>query len=124
MRKSLVLTSAALAVSFLAAPVMAQGMDDAVAAARNQLGLLEYCQAEGHIDGTAVETQTKMMAMLPAATDTTKGDEAYAKGKAGMLSVGGVEQDLTQLESQGGNVADVCKQMADALATAAGQMGG
>ncbi len=123
MRK-LILSSAALAASLMAAPVLAQNMDDAVAGARNQLGLLEYCQAEGHIDGTAVETQTKMMAMLPAATDTTKGDEAYAKGKEGKLSVGGVEQDLTQLESQGGNVADVCKQMADALAQAAAQMGG
>src|SRR5690606_13148412 len=64
MRKFMVFSSAALTASLLSAPLMAQAMDDAVAAARNQLGLLEYCQSEGHIDGAAVEAQTKMMALL------------------------------------------------------------
>ncbi|WP_283177431.1 pore-forming ESAT-6 family protein [Gemmobacter sp. 24YEA27] len=124
MRKSLVLSSAALVASLFAAPLMAQTMDDAVAAARNQLGLLEYCQTEGHTDGAAVEAQTKMMALLPAATDATKGDEAYAKGKEGKLSVGGVEQDLAAAEAQGSSIADMCKQMADAVVAASAQMGG
>ena len=41
MRKSVVFSSAALAVSLLALPVMAQDMDDTIAASQNQLGLLE-----------------------------------------------------------------------------------
>ena len=124
MRKSVVFSSAALAVSLLALPVMAQDMDDTIAASQNQLGLLEYCEAQGHIDGTAVATQVKLMAMLPAPTDTTKTEAAYAKGKEGVLSVGGTESDLKLLDSQGGSLADVCKQMADAMAAVAGQIPG
>ncbi len=124
MRKSVVFSSAALAVSLLALPVMAQDMDDTIAASQNQLGLLEYCEAQGHIDGTAVATQVKLMAMLPAPTDTAKTEAAYAKGKEGVLSVGGTESDLKLLDSQGGSLADVCKQMADAMAAVAGQIPG
>ena len=64
------------------------------------------------------------MAMLPAPTDTAKTEAAYAKGKEGVLSVGGTESDLKLLDSQGGSLADVCKQMADAMAAVAGQIPG
>lgn len=124
MRKFMVFSSAALAASLLSAPLMAQAMDDAVAAARNQLGLLEYCQSEGHIDGAAVEAQTKMMALLPAASDEAKVEEAYNKGKEGKLSISGVEQDLTTLDAQGSSLADMCKQMSDGVVAASAQMGG
>ena len=70
----------------------AQDPDAAVSAARNQLGVLEYCQAEGHIDGNAVEIQGKMIEMLPAATDEDAAVAAYEKGKEGTVSAMGVEQ--------------------------------
>ncbi len=132
MRNLFVLSSASAAFLALALPALAQttagngapNMDDALAAAQNQLGLLEFCQAEGHIDGTAVETQKKMMAMLPAAIDTAKVEAGYTLGREGKLSVAGVEQDLTQIEAQGGKLADVCGEMAKALEAAAAQMGG
>lgn len=122
MRKFLALAAVPAA---LAAPALAQDMDDTLAAARNQLGLLEYCQAEGHIDGTAIETQTGLLAQLPAATDAAKVDAAYEKGRAGTLSAMGVEQNLADAATtQNTSVAEICTQMAGALAAAAGQTGG
>ena len=48
-------------------------MGAAYESARNQLGVLIYCQDKGHIDGKAVETQTKLLTMIPAG-DVAKGD--------------------------------------------------
>ena len=123
MRKSVVFSSAALAVSLLALPVMAQDMDDTIAASQNQLGLLEYCEAQGHIDGTAVATQVKLMAMLPAPTDTAKTEAAYAKGKEGTVSAMGVEQTLTAAATaQNTDVKALCGQLASLVEQAAAQM--
>ncbi|VDC24513.1 pore-forming ESAT-6 family protein [Pseudogemmobacter humi] len=122
MRKFLALAAVSTA---LAAPALAQDLDDTLAAARNQLGLLEYCQAEGHIDGTAVETQAGLLAQLPPATDAEKVDAAYEKGKAGTLSAMGIEQNLADAATtQNTSVAEICTQMAVALAAAAAQTGG
>ena len=48
-----------------AAPAAAD-MGAAYESARNQLGVLIYCQDKGHIGPTAVETQTKLLTMIPA----------------------------------------------------------
>ena len=71
-----------------AAPA-AQDPGAAYESARNQLGVLIYCQDKGHIGPTAVETQTKLLTMIPAG-DTAKGDAAEAKGKQGTVSAMGV----------------------------------
>ena len=82
--------------------------------ARNQLGILQYCQGKGFIDGKAVETQTKLLAMIPAG-DTAKGDAAEAKGKEGSVSAMGVERKLDDAAKEKSTTEEaLCKQM-DAL---------
>lgn len=97
-----------------AAPAMAKDSGAAYESARNQLGVLAYCQEKGHIDGKAVETQTRLLAMIPAG-DTAKGDAAEAKGKTGTVSAMGVERSLADAAKEQNTTEDaLCKQM-DAL---------
>jgi len=97
--------------------------DAAAAAAKNQLGILEYCQAEGHIEGGPVEIQAKMMEMLPAAQNQDVVDAAYAKGKEGTVSAMGVEQTLTAAATaQNTDVKALCGQLASLVEQAAAQM--
>lgn len=82
--------------------------------ARNQLGVLIYCQEKGFIDAAAVETQNRLLAMIPPG-DTAKGDAAEAKGKAGTVSAMGVERSLADAaKEQNSSEEALCKQM-DAL---------
>ncbi len=79
--------------------------------ARNQLGVLKFCQEQGHIDGTAVEIQEKLLTMIPAG-DAAKGDAAEEKGKTGTVSAMGAEQSLdAAATAQGSSVEALCKQM-------------
>lgn len=101
----------------------AQDPDMAVSAARNQLGVLEYCQSEGHIDGAAVETQTELLAMMPAATDEDAAQAAYAKGQEGTVSAMGVEQSLADAAAQqGADEAALCDQLASLVVQAGEQV--
>ncbi|WP_018001251.1 pore-forming ESAT-6 family protein [Paracoccus sp. N5] len=115
-----------LALALFAGAAVAQtapSPDMAVAAAKNQLGVLEYCQTEGHIDGTAIETQTKIMAMFPAAQDEAAVEASYEKGKTGTVSAMGVEQSLADAaKAQGADEAALCKQIAQAVEQAAAQL--
>lgn len=96
-----------------AAPAV-QDSGAAYESARNQLGVLNYCQDQGFIDGKAVETQTKLLAMIPAG-DTAKGDAAEAKGKEGTVAAMGVERTLADAAKEKNTTEDaLCKQM-DAL---------
>lgn len=82
--------------------------------ARNQLGVLTYCQDKGYIDGKAVETQNKLLSMIPSG-DAAKGDAAEAKGKEGTVSAMGVERSLADAATEQKTTEDaLCKQM-DAL---------
>lgn len=118
--------SLGLLISGFALPAFAQqamGPDDAIAAARNQLGVLEYCQANGHIDETAAATQTRILDMMPPATDAAKIEAAYEKGKAGTVSALGVEQSLADAATaQNTDEATLCTQMAAMLEQAAAQL--
>lgn len=106
------------------APVAAQDPGAAYESARNQLGVLTYCQENGHIDGTAVETQAKLMAMIPPG-DEAKGDAAEAKGKEGTVSAMGVERTLADAAKEQGTTEDaLCKQMDALLQQLAAQMPG
>ncbi len=115
-----------LALALFAGAAVAQtapSPDMAVAAAKNQLGVLEYCQTEGHIDGTAIETQTRIMAMFPAAQDEAAVEASYEKGKTGTVSAMGVEQSLADAaKAQGADEAALCKQIAQAVEQAAAQL--
>ena len=126
---SKILKTAALALPFALlsgaafAQTAAPTADDAVAAAQNQLGILEYCQTAGHIDDKAVEVQKKMLTLLPAATDTAKVDAAYAKGKEGTVSAMGIEQTLADAATaQKTDVKALCGQLASLVEQAAAQM--
>ena len=105
-------TAEAPAAAAPATPVQDSGA--AYESARNQLGVLGYCQDKGYIDAKAVETQTRLLAMIPAG-DTAKGDAAEAKGKEGTVSAMGVERTLADAAKEKATTEDaLCKQM-DAL---------
>lgn len=96
------------------APAAAPAAPDTGAAyesARNQLGVLTYCQDKGYIDSKAVETQNKLLSMIPAG-DATKGDAAEAKGKQGTVSAMGVERSLADAATEQKTSEEaLCKQM-------------
>lgn len=107
-----------------ATPPAMPDMGAAYESARNQLGVLTYCQEQGHIDGKAVETQTKLLSMIPAG-DTAKGDAAEELGKKGTVSAMGVERSLDDAaKEQNTDVAALCKQMDALLAQMAAQLPG
>ena len=104
------------------APVMSQDPGAAYESARNQLGVLIYCQENGYIDGSAVETQNKLMTMIPPG-DATRGDAAEAKGKEGTVSAMGVERSLSDAATEQKTTEDaLCKQMDALLKQLAAQM--
>ena len=116
----------ALALALSAGAAVAQtapSPDMAISAAKNQLGILEYCQTEGHIDGKAVEIQAKMLEMVPAAQNQETVDAAYAKGKEGTVSAMGVEQTLAEAATaQGVEEAALCAQLAQLVEQAGAQL--
>ena len=84
-------------------------------AARNQLGILQYCQEEGHTGPEAVETQARLVGMLPAG-DEAAGTTAEEKGAAGTVAIAGQEMTLADAaEGQGSTEADTCKQIEAAV---------
>lgn len=104
-----------------AAPQMT--MEQAYSAARNQLGVLEYCQAGGHIESNVIDIQNKMVSMIPAPDDTAEAEAAYAKGKEGTISAMGTEQSLEQVASaQSTTEASLCEQMGQLVAQAGSQL--
>ena len=115
-----------LALTSAALPAIAQTAmtaDDAIAAAKNQLGVLEYCQTAGHIDDTAVATQLRILEMMPAPEDEARIEAAYDAGKAGTVSALGVEQTLeAAATAQNSDEATLCTQMATLLEQAASQL--
>ncbi len=119
------LTSLFLGTSLTAAFAQAtpEQMEMAYGAARNQLGVLQYCQEKGYTDGSAIEIQTKMLALIPAPSDTTKGDAAEATGKQGKVSAMGMEQDLAaSAKAQNVSEEKLCQTMVDALKQAGAQL--
>lgn len=121
MRK-IILTS--IAVFGFAAPAFAQVSSDqmemAYNSARNQLGILKYCQNAGNIDGSAVAVQEKMLTLIPPPSDTAKGDAAEQEGVKGKISAMGINQDLAA-SAKAQNVTE--KQFCDVIANAVNQAG-
>jgi hypothetical protein len=79
--------------------------------AANELGILEYCQSTGHIDGSAIVAQRTVIARLPAGGST---DEAEALGKQGtLLGANSNNVALSTMASKGNTTeAALCTQMA------------
>lgn len=85
-------------------------------AARNQLGVLKYCQDKGYGDADAVALQTKMIGLLPPPADTSKGDAAEAQGKQGKVSAMGMEQDIaTAAKAQNSTEEQLCQRLVGAI---------
>lgn len=105
------------------APAMPD-MGAAYESARNQLGVLTYCQDQGHIDGAAVEVQNKLLGLIPVG-DTAKGDAAEALGKSGTVSAMGIERSLADAaKEQNTDEAALCKQMDTLIQQMAAQLPG
>ncbi|WP_022706933.1 MULTISPECIES: pore-forming ESAT-6 family protein [Paracoccus] len=84
-------------------------------AARNQLGILQYCQEQGHTGPEAIETQGQLVGMLPAG-DETAGQTAEDKGAEGTVAIAGQEMTLAEAaEGQGSTEAETCQQIEAAV---------
>lgn len=123
---SLTLAAAALAL-FTGSPARAQSTAEqqavAYQSARNQLGVLEYCQDKGYIDSSAVDTQKKIMGQIPTPSDTSGGDSAEETGRKGTVSSMGQTIDLENAAKTHGTTAEaMCKQMSQMIASAAANM--
>ncbi len=97
-----------------ALPCLAQTDMNSMArnSAANELGMLEYCQAHGHADDSAVAAQKTAISRLPAGAGST--DNAEALGKQGvLLGVNGNNMPLSEMASRGNTTeADLCTRMA------------
>ena len=84
-------------------------------AARNQLGILQYCQEQGFIGAEAVEAQGKLVGLLQGG-DEAVGSAAEEKGAQGTVSVGGTEVSLAEaVEERGSTVEATCQQIEAAV---------
>jgi hypothetical protein len=91
-------------------------------AARNQLGILKYCQTQGFSGAEAVAAQEKLVGMLPAG-DEGVGAQAEQKGTAGTVSVGQTEISLEDAAArQGTTVESQCQQIEAAVKQVAQQL--
>ncbi|RJE82532.1 pore-forming ESAT-6 family protein [Paracoccus onubensis] len=91
-------------------------------AARNQLGILKFCQEQGFSGEEAVASQEKMIAMLPEG-DADAGAAAEQKGAEGTVSGGGAEISLEEAASQQSTTVDAqCKQIEAAVNQVAEQL--
>ena len=106
-----------LAAALLLASTAAHAQPDPAGMARsalaNQLGVLEYCQVQGHTGADAVEAQRAVMARMPGSGVSTS--DAENMGKDGTLvSSNGQQFPLASMaQTQNVSVATMCKQMAD-----------
>ncbi|MCJ8139431.1 pore-forming ESAT-6 family protein [Falsirhodobacter halotolerans] len=104
-----------------AAPQMT--MEDAYAAAQNQLGVLEYCQTEGGVTDEVIDTQNRLLAMIPTPEDTAPALEAYGKGKEGTVASMGQETTLAEVATARSTTEEaLCQQMAELVTQAAAQV--
>ena len=84
-------------------------------AARNQLGILQYCQDQGFTGAEAVEAQGKLVGLLQGG-DEAVGSAAEEKGAQGTVSVGGTEVSLADaVEERGSTVEATCQQIEAAV---------
>lgn len=84
-------------------------------AARNQLGILQYCQEQGFTGAEAVEAQGKLVGLLQGG-DEAVGSAAEQKGAQGTVSVGGTEVSLAEaVEERGSTVEATCQQIEAAV---------
>lgn len=101
-------------------PAMPQGQQDMMQmlqlAAHNQLGVLEFCQAQGYNGPEAVALQRKILGMMPAPPKMDGIDDAEAAGKGGEVQAGGTHVKLVDAAKTQNTTPDaMCKQMSAML---------
>ncbi len=104
---------AGVGVACTAGPALAQSdmMGMARQSAANQLGVLEYCQAKGYTDKTAVSAQKESIAQLPVSTESTLASENT--GKQGTISANGTSLTLASAaKTHHTTEAALCQQLA------------
>ncbi|WP_136682854.1 pore-forming ESAT-6 family protein [Falsirhodobacter xinxiangensis] len=117
------LAGAAFAQEAAPAAPAAPNMEETYASARNQLGVLEYCQQAGFVGDEPISVQNRMLELIPAPGDTSAADAAYEKGKAGTVSAMGTEQSLADVASaQSSSEEALCKQIGELVAQAGSQL--
>lgn len=124
-----ILAAGLAATTLLAGAAFAQetapqmSMDDAYAAAQNQLGVLEYCQDKTGIDNSVIATQNRLLGMIPAPSDTSEAMDAYEKGKTGTVASMGQEVPLAEVaQTRSTSEEALCSQMAQLVSQAASQI--
>lgn len=84
-------------------------------AARNQLGILQYCNDQGFSGPEAVEAQAQLVALLPEG-DPAVGETAELKGAEGTVALGDTELTLAEaVEARGSTVEATCQQIEAAV---------
>lgn len=84
-------------------------------AARNQLGILKYCETQGHSGPEAVAVQARLVEMIPSG-DVARGDAVEAQGAEGVISIGNTQITLAEaVEAQGSTVAATCAEIEAAV---------
>ena len=92
-------------------------------AAHNQLGMAEYCLAQGSVGPETVDRQRRVVAALPQGQAGGLDTAAYAAGRKGTFQVNGVSLDARQLAaSRNMTVDEMCRSMAATLRSQADQI--
>lgn len=124
------LIAALVASPLLAGAALAQdaavpqmSMEDAYAAAQNQLGVLEYCQTKATVGNEVIDTQNRLLGMIPTPSDTREAIDAYQKGKTGTVASMGQEVALADVAQQRSTSEEsLCQQMAQLVTQAGDQI--
>ncbi|MGU3575495.1 hypothetical protein ACLBWZ_08175 [Brucellaceae bacterium C25G] len=78
---------------------------------RNQLGLIKYCAAEGHISKDVVTAYEKIIKLLPAPADASQGDIYESEGEQGYSFDGENRTSMEDIANgTGTSIADRCTQ--------------
>ena len=79
--------------------------------AANQLGVLEFCQARGSIDDSAVAAQKQVLARMPVGGPTDAAEDAGKDGN--LVSPNGTKTSISDMAEKGKTtVPAMCTQMA------------
>ena len=91
-------------------------------AAHNQLGLIEFCQAQGSVGPDVVALQKRMLTMLPPA-QVDGLDDAEAAGKKGVVQFAGNTVDIRDAAKAQNTTPDaMCKQIGSMLESQAANL--
>ena len=90
--------------------------------AHNQLGILQYCQAQGSVGADTIALQRRLLAMLPPA-QVAGLDQAEAAGRRGVVQFGDSEIPLVEAAKTQNTTPDaMCKQIASMLQAQSAQL--